>query len=197
MRHRTVRLYLTAGFLVWPLVGCQPGAETAETAETASTGSVAGNSESLPPLAEMEVPVAAPSEAQRATWGVAIQPGSVQPGEVLTLAVKARMAPEWHVYAVNKPTDVQIPTRITLQLPAGIQELGAWEIPEPYALHPNTFAYEGEVTFRRRLKVADDAAPELKEIGCEIGYQACSDKMCLPPKTEQLHVALEVTPGPQ
>ena len=143
-------------------------------------------------FADVDVPAAAPSDDQPATWGVAIQPGSTAAGETVTVAFKARIAPGWHIYAVDKPTEPQIPTTFTLQLPPGIEEVGNWDIPESHPIE-SIFAYEGEVVFRRLLKVAADAEPGLKEITCQIGYQTCSDRMCLPPSSETKSVALEVT----
>ena len=80
----------------------------------------------------------------------------------MTLAVKSRIAPSWHIYAINKPTDVQIPTSLKLSLPDGVEEVGEWDIPESHPINPTTYAYDNEVTFRRLLKVSDSAAPGLK-----------------------------------
>jgi len=144
------------------------------------------------PLSEFEVPTPEPSSSDPASFGMGIDPGSTSRGSLVTVAIRARIATGWHIYAVDKPTDPAKPTQLTLKLPQGIIEVGEWDIPEPHE-KGNIFQYDGEVVFRRFIRVQEDAVPGLYDLECKVAHQPCQDDRCLRPTSKTVSVALEVT----
>ncbi len=145
------------------------------------------------PLAQVNVLVDDPDSTNVVTLGMALEPAQAEPGEMVTLAVRMRIATDWHTYAMNQPTDIQIPTTLKLALPAGLEEVGDWDIPPAHPLDESTYAYENEVTFRRFVRVKEGASGS-QEIRCEVGYQACTAESCLRPTSATIDATLEVAP---
>ncbi len=175
------------------ILGCQPPEEAASPIEMPQV--------ELPPaaspgpemsVASFEIPVDEPSATQTVKLGMATDRRSVKPGESFTLGIRLRIASGWHVYAVNQPTGVNIPTTLKLTLPAGMQQVGEWEIPKPYRLNDTTFAYEKEVVFRQLIAIPSDGAAGDQEVVCEVGYQSCSETSCLRPTKATLQVPIRV-----
>ncbi|MEM7312190.1 MAG: protein-disulfide reductase DsbD domain-containing protein [Planctomycetota bacterium] len=131
-------------------------------------------------LSEFEVPTDEPGGKNVAQFGVAIEPATAPAGSLVTLGVRARIMPEWHIYAIDKPTGVNVATTLKLTLPEGLEEVGEWKAPEAHAFDAETFGYEGDVTFRRFLRVKEGATGPL-EVKCDIGYQTCTKTSCLAP----------------
>jgi hypothetical protein len=52
--------------------------------------------------------------------------------------------------------------------------------------------YQGEITFRRTLKVTDKVALGAVEVACDFSYQACDENQCLRPTTIKLKAPLEI-----
>ena len=145
-----------------------------------------------PMLEPDEVPAAEPTAAKVVTLGSAIKPGGAAPGAVVTLAVRVRIAEPWHIYAVNKPTGVSIPTKLKLKLPEGVTRVGEWKIPDPKEYEEGVFVYEKDVVFQQQVKIGDNASG-LLNVGCEVKYQPCNDQSCKAPTSATTTVAIEVT----
>ena len=165
-----------------------------ETTIGAPAGTTAdGSGGASMPLAEIEVPVAQPTATDVVTLGAGIDPGKAAPGATVTVAVRLRILEPWHIYAVNKPTGVSVPTKLELKLPAGVTKVGEWDIPKPkaYESDEEVFIYAKDVVFRHQVKVADDASG-LLNIKCDVKYQPCNNDSCKPPTSGVASVALEV-----
>lgn len=143
-------------------------------------------------VAEVDVPTPEPTGEKVVTIGSAVKPGSTAAGSVVTIAVRVRTMKPWHIYAINKPTGVSVPTKLKLKLPAGVTEVGEWDIPEPKKYDEETFIYEEDVVFRKQLKIAADATG-LVNIACDVKYQPCNDQSCKQPTSETTSVALEIS----
>ena len=46
---------------------------------------------------------------------------AVRDGDAFTVTVNVQIAPGWHIYAVDRPTGVALPTKIRLELAAGLE----------------------------------------------------------------------------
>ncbi|TWU38834.1 FG-GAP repeat protein [Novipirellula aureliae] len=81
-------------------------------------------------------------------------------------------------------------TAISLKLPAGATEVGEWERPlgMPSNNSLQTSIFEGQVTFRRKIKINDSALG--KDIGVTVRYQACNDSVCNAPQKSDLTVRI-------
>lgn len=53
--------------------------------------------------------------------------------------------------------------------------------------------YTGDFDIVTRFKVPDSAPPGLAVISAKLRYQACTDRMCLPPKTVDVSLPVDVT----
>lgn len=117
---------------------------------------------------------------------------AVQPGHEVTVAVRLRIAPKWHVYWQN-PGDAGVPTTFELSLPEGVESPGvAWPAPERL-VHPDgfvDFAYEGEVLFLIPLRVPADFASEQLEVEVAVTWLVCKES-CIPGEAK-LKLALPV-----
>lgn len=125
---------------------------------------------------------------------------SVAAGQVLTVALKLEMAPEWHTYWIN-PGDSGLPTRIRWTLPPDF-EAGSiqWPVPERIAVGPITsYGYDGEVWLLSELKVPAAAVVGARvQLAARVDWLECKE-LCLPGKAQlalELPVAAVATPDP-
>jgi hypothetical protein len=111
------------------------------------------------------------------------------------------MAAGWAVHSMGAPdlaVDSSVPTFLTtlrLELPAGIEAIGDWELPTARRLidRPSVGAvYEGDATFRRRLKIAERLPSGTMGVECEIGFQACDANFCRRPEMLTVAVTIDV-----
>ena len=146
---------------------------------------------------EQVVPIGNPSRENSVVVAAAIFPSQAKPGDVVTLAVRLRTAAAWHFFAVGD--DVHggpvLPTKLKLDLPAGVSKEGGWELPETDTYDGPTGrsqGYSGDVTFRQRLKVDEAQPPGTLTLPITVSYQACSDSICTRPAPVELRPTLQV-----
>lgn len=142
-----------------------------------------------------EIPLDNPTSKNPVVLRAAIMPATAMPGDVVTLTIQARTARNWHIYAVDRPTGMAVPTSLNLNLPPSVTAETEWENPvaRPYVSDGDIcFVYEGDFVFRRKLRIADSATPGAVELACDFTFQACNDAMCLAPKTLPLQATLEI-----
>lgn len=122
--------------------------------------------------------------------------GTYVPGKPTPIAVRLRMAPEWHVYWLN-PGDSGIATAPRLILPPGWTQ-GEWQFPVPKTfMQPGDligYGYENEVVLL--TTVTPPATPAagaagVVEITAEVVFLVCKD-ICLPGQGRQ---TVRLTPG--
>jgi thioredoxin:protein disulfide reductase len=101
----------------------------------------------------------------------------------------------YHVNS-NAPTDEYlIPLRFTWSEDlVKVQEI-VFPKPQmqkfPFSDKPMS-VYEGDVKTQARFKVPASAPAGLKHLTGKLRYQACNDRMCLPPRTLEVKVPLEI-----
>lgn len=130
------------------------------------------------------------------TFQVDSPAGAVAPGGRITATVRARIEPGWRLYALTQPVGGPQPTRISL--PDGQPFIlgGPISAPTPVRKHdPNfeleTSHYESAVAFGLPVQVGAGTAPGPATLDVEVRYQACTDDICLRPRT--VRVTREVT----
>jgi DsbC/DsbD-like thiol-disulfide interchange protein len=132
------------------------------------------------------------------TASIDADPRQLRPGDPFHLIVRARIAPGWHIYAVDKPAAAASRTSLEIEVPQGIERAGEWILPQasPDATLPGdlSFIYDGAVTFRSPLRVAADAAAGEKTIRCVLEYQACDRFSCRPPTETALLTTIRIVP---
>ena len=121
----------------------------------------------------------AQSKSQNVEISLLSSAESVAPGESFYIALKQKIAPEWHTYWRNFG-DVGDPTTIEWTAPNGV-EVGAieWAIPKrlPYAEFIN-YGYDGEVILPVKVTVPKDFKGDLVLKG-DVAWLECKDT-CVP-----------------
>jgi len=132
-------------------------------------------------------------------WSIAhTAKDAIRAGQTFDVELTAEIDPTWHLYAVNQSPGGPVP--LVIGVVAGrtfslAGEIGSW-LPRT-ALDPNfnleTLFYEERASFT----VPIDVAPSVKDgpyrLGISVAYQTCNDRLCLPPREEEL--ALNVYVG--
>ena len=126
---------------------------------------------------------------------------AVAPGEMIKAAVCVKVQAGYHIND-NAPLDeFMIPTTLVIEehpdfevvevlFPKGRRARFAYSESE-------LVVYEGEVVLGVLLKAKEGAAPGPKVLKAAVGYQACNNESCLPPKEIglEIHVPVAVTGG--
>ncbi|MBD5214495.1 MAG: thiol:disulfide interchange protein [Bacteroidales bacterium] len=124
------------------------------------------------------------------SWTSSIEMNDDNTGSV---TVSANIESGWHVYGLESVEDGPIPTQISVILPEGISAVGD--------LTPSVAAEKGfdssfgceisywdkDITFTQVIeRTSDVSAP----VVVKIRYQACDDKRCLPPSSEEFKLSI-------
>jgi DsbC/DsbD-like thiol-disulfide interchange protein len=150
-------------------------------------------------IANVEIELEEPASYNPFVARAALVPADVEVPRTLTFIIRAKTAPGWHVYAADGPVGISQPTRLDLQLPRGVEPDGDWVYPEPTQGDGGNGAqlvYEGDLVFRRRLKITDAASSGGLSVGCEITYQACDAFSCRPPENLKLEAVADAVQVP-
>ncbi|HEX8654710.1 MAG TPA: thioredoxin family protein [Allosphingosinicella sp.] len=144
--------------------------------------------------------LAIPAQAQLAPGEQAIavsllpEGRTVAPGGTVTLAFVMRPRPGWHGYWVN-PGEAGRPDEVRWRLPAGASA-GPLRYPVPQRLIVQglmNYVYERDYALLADLRVPADAAPgTVLPITARLDYLACTDRVCVPQRTD---VATELRIG--
>jgi thiol:disulfide interchange protein DsbD len=121
---------------------------------------------------------------------------AVRPGETFKAAIILKVQAGYHIND-NAPLDeFMIPTALTLEDGPDFEVL---EISYPKGRRARfSFAeaelvvYEGEVVLGVLLKAKDGAGAGSKTLKAALGYQACDNDSCLPPKELAFSIAVPV-----
>ncbi len=115
--------------------------------------------------------------------GLSLEPKG---GGLLTLTVHIDILLGWHAYANVPANSAYAPLKLTLDLPDGVQQVGAWNSPPAHASieSPALTIFEGRLAFECELLAAE--IKKTTEIACQVSYQVCNDQMCMPPTTKRL-----------
>ncbi|MFT4842064.1 MAG: hypothetical protein ACI8UD_003215 [Planctomycetota bacterium] len=133
--------------------------------------------------AALAAPVKAPSAANPLVASMRID-ALAAGGHVVVIDVSIFTG--WHAYDAVTEGSPYIVLQSSLDLPAGVKQVGAWQRPEgvAYAADPNVTVFEGQVSFR--CKLSGCTSETLSEVGCELSFQVCNENMCQRPTSLQL-----------
>ena len=153
----------------------------------------------------------APSSARAqnpVSWSASsAAPAPVRPGDRFNAQVTGQIQAGWHIYSLTQGAGGPVPTRVEVAAGQPFRRAGAVRGPAPRvkmdpAFQMNTESYEGSVTFTVPLAAAEDAQPGAAVAQLSVRYQACTETICLPPKTVNLGAAVQLaaaaaaTPSP-
>ncbi len=124
----------------------------------------------------------------------------VPAGRDFRVAVLAEIAPGYHINADKPLQDFLIPTELRAHPPAGMRVVEA-SYPKanlkPFSFTDEKMAvYDGTIVVGLRIATSPRISPGEIVLPLELRYQACNDKLCLPPTTLTLRVGVPVArPG--
>jgi thiol:disulfide interchange protein DsbD len=131
-------------------------------------------------------------------WHVKTAPAKpVKAGSKFTVSINGQIDAGWHLYALEEPQDGPIATEIALTDgdPADlirVEEAKPKVLPDPVFQKPVGF-FTGSADFTLHLQLAKDASPGPGTLRVLVRYQSCNDRVCLPPHTDTVTVALMMT----
>ncbi len=120
---------------------------------------------------------------------------SVKAGGSVKVALSLQVDEGYHVNSNTPAEDFLIPLKLTWS-PGPIQS-GAVSFPKPQ-LEKLQFSekpvsvFKGTFEITTRFKVPPDAKPGPGVLTGKLHYQACNDRMCLPPKNADVSVPIEI-----
>ncbi len=122
-------------------------------------------------------------------------PGVAKRGAPVAVTVRAELLPGYHVNSDTPADEYLIPLQLTWSSDPLV--VVAIEFPEPametYSFSEKPLAvYVDDFDIVTRFKVPDSAKPGALTLNGKLRYQACSDNLCLPPKTIPVTADLEI-----
>jgi DsbC/DsbD-like thiol-disulfide interchange protein len=134
------------------------------------------------------------------TWKFEGAPAKpVKPGATFTVKLVARIDTGWHVYWLKQVQDGPVATRIALPEGQPFRLAGRVQAPEAEVVQDASFGmevghYAGETVFTLPVRTAPETAAGDHTLTASATYQACNNKVCLPPRTVQVTVPVTVKP---
>jgi thiol:disulfide interchange protein len=130
-------------------------------------------------------------------WEVVDAPGEVQAGVRSEISVRARIDPGWHIYSLNQPpppiaTRIRLRSARSLEMHAPRQPVPTREWDQAFGIQTEHFA--DTVTFQVPFAVLGE--PGAETVTIRVTYQACTDRVCLPPAEMDLAFGTIVQPAP-
>jgi len=129
-------------------------------------------------------------------WSIARAEAKPAPGgKTFSVNVNAQIDAGWHLYALEEPPG-PTPTVISIPKTSPYALDGDIVIPAPTRVFDANFGvetafFEDQATFTLPVRVTSRAGRT--PLTVEVVYQTCNDRLCLPPKLEQL--VLPIGPG--
>jgi DsbC/DsbD-like thiol-disulfide interchange protein len=136
------------------------------------------------------------------TVKTAISQDRTRPGDRLEMAIILDIAEGYHINSHEPSEEFLIPTRVTIEAPPTLQ-VGSAKYPRPelrsypFAPDKRLSVYEKRAVVKLPLRVKPTTAPGAYTLKAKIRYQPCSEKVCYPPTTRELEIALPVVPRHQ
>jgi cytochrome c biogenesis DsbD-like protein len=125
-------------------------------------------------------------------------PREIISGRTVPLTVQADIAKGWHLYSLTQKPGGPKPLRIELVDAGEVLIRGVIKAPQPERTFDKNFGIETEVysgtpRFTIPLGVPGRSLTGVRKFQVAARYQACSETLCLPARTDKLDVALRIT----
>jgi len=123
-------------------------------------------------------------------------PVAAKAGTTVEVKLPLQLREGYHVNTNKPPDPYLIPLRLTWD--AGPITASEVLYPKPETLKVEFFAgllpvFSGRFELVTRFKVAPSVQPGLVNVAGKLRYQACNDRMCLPPKVIDLTLPVSVS----
>jgi hypothetical protein len=118
-------------------------------------------------------------------------------GRTVPITVQADIAKGWHIYSLTQKPGGPIALRLELLGAADVVVRGVIDAPKPQRTFDKNFGietelYSGSPRFTIPVGVPGRSLTGIRRFQIAARYQVCSDKVCLPPRTDSLGVALRI-----
>lgn len=122
---------------------------------------------------------------------------AVVAGRTVPITLQAVIAKGWHIYSLTQKPGGPIPLRLELIGAADVVVRGVVDAPKPERTFDKNFGIETELYSGTPRFVIPVGAPGksltgLRRFQIAARYQVCSDKVCLPPRTDKMDVAIRI-----
>ncbi len=122
---------------------------------------------------------------------------TVKPGDTLQLALALDVGEGWHLYGPNPDADFLVPTSVNIT-PTAAFSVGNVKTPEPRKkldsiLKQVLATYEGRIWYFVPVTVHKNATVGQAKLTLQVKTQACDQSRCLPPRTDEIEIMLNVT----
>jgi thiol:disulfide interchange protein DsbD len=124
------------------------------------------------------------------------EPVAAKAGTTVEVKLPLQLREGYHVNSDKPPDPYLIPLRLTWDSgPITVAEI-VYPKPEPHKV--DFFAgplpvFSGRFELLTRFKVPASVSPGLVNVSGKLRYQACNDRMCLPPKTIDVTLPVSVS----
>ena len=136
------------------------------------------------------------------TFNYRLEPNEPRPGEHARIIVDLDVHSGWHVYSVipDKGEFAPIPTSLTLEndsliIVGPVYESNPINAKDPVLEMVLSFHEKTATLFQNILIPEDITGGTVLNSAVKLRYQACSDRICLPPKTEELSTDITIGKG--
>jgi len=124
------------------------------------------------------------------------EPVVAKAGATIEVKLPLQLRDGYHVNSNMPPDPYLVPLRLTWD--SGPLTVAGIDYPKPSFLKVDFFAgplpvFSGRFDLLTRFKVASSLQPGLVNVPGKLRYQACNDRMCLPPKTIDITLPVSVT----
>lgn len=144
----------------------------------------------------------APAHSQKLNpvkWQLEFSPPKAAPGAAAAAKLTATLDEGWHLYSLTTPKGGPNPTTIALAENEAVEKVEVYQPKPERKFDPNfsldTETYEKQAVFHLLVTVKKEARPGPLELTANLRYQACTDKICLPPVKKQAAATLTLDPA--
>ena len=130
-------------------------------------------------------------------WSLAVDAGPLQQGKPFHAAPHAQIPAGWHLYSTTEPAGGPKPTTFSVAGDSSFVITGPPVGRAPEKSPDNNFniiteTYSDSITFALPVTARAAGAAVLR-VG--VHYQACTDRICEPPRTDTIAVGVQLAPG--
>jgi cytochrome c biogenesis DsbD-like protein len=134
-------------------------------------------------------------EPQPVRWTVSAPAGVVARGDIAAVTLTAVIERGWHVYSLTQPSGGPFALRVTLAGDSALALAEPVRGPAPEVVATSAFGvpvelYSGRSVFAVPIRVITSTPGGATPARLVVRYQACTDRICLPPRTVELTTTL-------
>ncbi|HXG72514.1 MAG TPA: protein-disulfide reductase DsbD N-terminal domain-containing protein [Gemmatimonadaceae bacterium] len=151
----------------------------------------------LLPLVLIPLATAATLAPKPVKWSVGASVVGVAPGTVAHIVLNADIERGWHLYSLTQKAGGPVPLRIQVTQAPGLSLAAGIDGPKPKKEFDKNFGlatekYSGKARFVIPILASATARPGPRQLTVSARFQACSETLCHPARTERMKVVMNV-----